>query len=75
MTAPFAQLLIKTTDPIQFKRGIDLIVEFREAIPQGFRVQTDPYFNFKIFGDILKAKKQKGETELAAIVGAVIPKM
>jgi aminopeptidase N len=75
MTAPFAQLLIKTTDPVQFKRGIDLIVEFREAIPQGFRVQTDPYFNFKIFGDILKAKKQKGETELAAIVGAVIPKM
>ena len=38
--------MIKTTDPVQFKRGIDLIVEFREAIPQGFRVQTDPYFNF-----------------------------
>jgi aminopeptidase N len=75
MTMPFAQLLIKTTDPVKFKKGIDLIVEFREAIPQGYRVQTDPYFNFKIFGDILKAKKQKGETELAEIVGAVIPKM
>ena len=75
MTMPFAQLLIKTTDPVKFKKGIDLIVEFREAIPQGFRVQTDPYFNFKIFGDILKAKKQKGETALAEIVGAVLPKM
>ena len=75
MTMPFAQLLIKTTDPVKFKKGIDLIVEFREAIPQGYRAQTDPYFNFKIFGDILKAKKQKGETELAEIVGAVIPKM
>ena len=75
MTMPFGQLLIKTTDPIQFKKGIDLIVEFREAIPQGYRVQTDPYFNFKIFGDILKAKKQKGETELAEIVSAVLPKM
>jgi aminopeptidase N len=75
MTMPFAQLLIKTKDPIKFKKGIDLIVEFREAIPQGYRVQTDPYFNFKIFGDILKAKKQKGETELAEIVGAVLPKM
>ena len=75
MTMPFAQLLIKTKDPIKFKKGIDLIVEFREAIPQGYRVQTDPYFNFKIFGDILKAKKQKGETELAEMVGAVIPKM
>jgi aminopeptidase N len=75
MTMPFAQLLIKTTDPVKFKKGIDLIVEFREAIPQGYRVQTDPYFNFKIFADILKAKKQNGENELAAIVGAVIPKM
>jgi aminopeptidase N len=75
MTAPFAQLLIKTTDPIKFKKGIDLIVEFREAIPQGYRSQTDPYFNFKILGDIIKAKKQKGETELVEIVSAVLPKM
>lgn len=75
MTMPFAQLLIKTTDPLKFKKGIDLIVEFREAIPQGYRAQTDPYFNFKIFGEILKAKKQKGETELAEMVGAVLPKM
>ena len=75
MTMPFAQLLIKTTDPIKFKKGIDLIVEFREAIPQGYRVQTDPYFNFKILGDIIKAKKQKGETELVTVVTAVLPKM
>ena len=75
MTMPFAQLLIKTTDPIKFKKGIELIVEFREAIPQGYRVQTDPYFNFKILGDIIKAKKQKGETELVAMVTAVLPKM
>jgi aminopeptidase N len=75
MTMPFAQLLIKTTDPVKFKKGIDLIVEFREAIPQSYRVQTDPYFNFKILGDIIKAKKQKGETELVAMVSAVLPKM
>jgi len=52
-----------------------LIVEFRDAIPQGYRVQSDPYFNIKIFGDILKAKKQKGETELVSIVASVLPKM
>jgi aminopeptidase N len=75
MTAPFAQLLIKTTDPVKFKKGIDLIVEFRDAIPQGYRVQSDPYFNIKIFGDILKAKKQKGETELVSIVASELPKM
>jgi len=75
MTTPFAQLLIKTTDPLKFKKGIDLIVEFRDAIPQGYRIQTDPYFNFKILGDIIKAKKQKGETELVEVVTAVLPKM
>ncbi len=75
LTAPFAQLLIKTTNPVKFKKGIDMIVEFREAIPQGYRSQSDPYFNFKILGDILKAKKQKGETELANIVSAVLPKI
>ena len=75
MTAPFAQLLIKTSDPVKFKKGIDLIVAFREAIPQGYRAQSDPYFNFKIFGDIIKAKKQKGESELVAITVAVLPKM
>ncbi len=75
MTMPFAQLLTKTSDPVKFKKGIDLIVEFREAIPQGYRAQTDPYFNFKIIGDIIKAKKQKGETELLNIASAVLPKM
>jgi aminopeptidase N len=74
MTTPFAQLLIKTTDPIKFKKGIDLIVEFRESIPQGYRAQSDPYFNFKILGDIIKAKKQKGETELVNIASAVLQK-
>jgi aminopeptidase N len=75
MTTPFAKLLIKTTDPIKFKKGIDLIIEFRDAVPQGYRAQSDPYFNFKILGDIIKAKKQKGETELVAVVSAVLPKM
>ena len=75
MTAPLGKLLQQITDPIKFKKGLDLIVAYREAIPQGFRVQTDPYFNFKILGELLKAKKQKGENELAAQVAAVLPKM
>jgi aminopeptidase N len=75
MTQPFADLLCKTTDEIKFKKGIDLIVSFRNAIPEGYRGQTDPYFNMKIFGGILKVKKQKGEEKLVKIVSAVIPKM
>lgn len=75
MTTSFAQLLNKTSDPIKFKKGIDLIVAFREAIPQGYRTQTDPYFNGKIFSAILKGKKDRGEQALVDIVTAVLPKL
>lgn len=75
MTASFAQLLVKTSDPIKFKKGIDLIVGFREAIPQGYRTQTDPYFNGKILGMILKGKKDRGEQALVDMVTEVLPKL
>lgn len=75
MTSSMAKLLIKTKDATKFKKGIDLIVAFREAIPQGYRTQTDPYFNGKILGEILKAKKQAGENELASIVATQLPQM
>ncbi len=75
MTIPFADLLIKTTNEAKFKKGIDLIVAFRDAIPEGYKGQTDPYFNVKVLGTILKAKKQKGEDSLVKIVSAVLPKM
>jgi aminopeptidase N len=75
MTTSFAQLLIKTSDPIKFKKGIDLIVAFREAIPQGYRTQTDLYFNGKILGMILKVKKDRGEQALVDMVTEVLPKL
>ena len=75
MTTPFASLLIKTSDETKFKKGIALIVAFRDAIPEGYKSQTDPYFNIKILGSILKAKKQKGENKLVEIVGSYLPKL
>ena len=75
MTPAFSQLLIKTNDEKKFKRGIDLIVAFREAIPINYHPQTDPYFNTKILGEVLKAKKQKGQQNLVDIVSANLPRM
>ena len=75
MTTSFAQLLVKTSDPIKFKKGIDLIVGFREAIPQGYKTQTDPYFNGKILGMILKGKKDRGEQAMVDMVTEVLPKL
>ena len=75
MTASFAELLIKTTDPAKFKRGINLIVAFRDAIPQGYRTQTDPYFNGKVLGSILKAKKEQGAQAFVDIITAQLPRL
>ena len=75
MTMPFAALLIKTTDEAKFKKGIDLIVAFRDAIPEGYKGQTNPYFNVKILGVILKAKQQARAENLVNIVSAVLPRM
>jgi aminopeptidase N len=73
MTQPFAALLMKTKNADKFKRGIEIIVAFRESIPAQYRTQTDPYFNAKVLGEILKVKKQNGENELVKVVTAVLP--
>ncbi len=75
LTPSFAELLAKINDPIKFKIGIDLIVAFRESIPQEYRVQSDTYFNAKILGSILKAKKQQGQQKLVDIVLEQLPKL
>ena len=75
MTVAFGQLLHKVNDPLKFKKGIDLIVNFRESINQEYRNQTDPYFNTKVLGEILKAKKAMAQQDLVEIVLAVIPRM
>jgi aminopeptidase N len=75
MTVAFGQLLQKVNNPISFKKGIDLIVKFRESIPKDYRSQSDPYFNTRVLAEILKAKKAKGQQDLVDMVTAVIPKI
>jgi aminopeptidase N len=75
MTPLFKDQLIKMKDPVRFKKGIDLIVEFRESIPAEYRSQTDPYFNGKILGEILKAKKKLGEDNLVDIITEQLPRL
>ena len=75
MTVAFGQLLHKVNNPNTFKKGIDLIVKFRESIPKEYRSQSDPYFNTRVLAEILKVKKAKGQQDLVDIVIAVIPRM
>ncbi|MBN9385438.1 MAG: M1 family metallopeptidase [Chitinophagaceae bacterium] len=71
---PYAELISKVTGTDKVKRGVDLIVKFREAIPQAYRNQTDPFINNALSGiaakktaaglqeqaDYIKSKVQKG---------------
>lgn len=75
MTTSFSELLVKTNDPSKFRKGIELIVAFRESIPSDYKNQTDSYFNVKILGNILKIKKQKGQQNLVDIVSEQLSKM
>jgi aminopeptidase N len=63
-----ANILVKVTDEAKFKRGIDLIVEFREAIPESVKNQTNPYINNMILKGIATKKAERGEQALANYV-------
>ncbi|HEX4877397.1 MAG TPA: M1 family metallopeptidase [Chitinophagaceae bacterium] len=53
---------IKNIDKVKW--GVDEIVKFREAIPEGFREQTNPFINGMILKGLL-AKKEKESKENA----------
>ncbi|HAK11191.1 MAG TPA: hypothetical protein DCO78_03745, partial [Chitinophagaceae bacterium] len=63
-TASFAQFLGKVNDAAKFKKGVDLIVGFKESIPESFRAQTNAYFN-NILNGLINAKKAAGANDLA----------
>ena len=62
---PFGEFVSKLTNPAQFRRGVDLIVAFRNAIPSQVRERTDPYINGMILGGILSKKEAAGAKEMA----------
>ena len=39
------------------KRGVDAIVKFRDAVPEGFKNQTDPYINGMILQGLITKKE------------------
>jgi aminopeptidase N len=59
---PYASLLIKVTNTDKLKKGVDLLIRFKEAIPQAYRGQTDPYFDNALKG-IAKHKQAAGLTD------------
>jgi aminopeptidase N len=64
-TGPFGQFLAKVKDTEKLKKGVDAIVEFREAIPESFRGQTDPFINGSVLKNLLTKKEEALKTNPA----------
>src|SRR5436190_420423 len=58
----------KTKNTDMFKRGIDDIVTFRDAIPEALKGQTDPYINGVLLKGLAAKKKEAGLTEQSEYV-------
>ncbi|MGL1152545.1 hypothetical protein ACSTLF_00165, partial [Vibrio parahaemolyticus] len=65
--ASFSNYLQKINTPDLFKKGVDLIVNFRDKIPDAYKAQTSPFINAML--TTLKNKKQEaGQKELSDYV-------
>ena len=67
MVDPFADFLANVKDADRFKKGVDMIVKFRNSIPQQYRSFTDQPINAALSG-LEKKKRDTGQTELADYV-------
>jgi aminopeptidase N len=70
---PFANYLKRVKNPDHFKRGVDMIVSFRDTIPKQYRQMLEPYFNGMILNGLAASKKSNGMTEQADYVKSKLP--
>jgi aminopeptidase N len=70
---PFANFLKRVQNPVNFRKGVDMIVSFRDTIPKQYRQQIDPYLNGMILNGIASSKQSKGFTEMADYVKSKLP--
>ena len=70
---PFANYLKRIKNPDYFKKGIDLIVKFRDTVGEEDQQQIAAYFNFMILSGIASSKKANGLTEQADYVRSKLP--
>lgn len=70
---PFTNYLKRVKNTENFKKGIDMIVSFRDEVPAQYRQQIDPYLNGMILNGIVMSKQSKGLTEQADYVKSKLP--
>lgn len=72
ISAP-VEFLIKVKDLELFKKGVDRLLKFRDAVPGSVRTQTDPYINNFILRGLMDKKAAAGDKEMADYVKSKIP--
>ena len=72
MLPGFANFLGRVKNTTNLKKGVDMIVKFRDTIPQQFRSNTDPYINDAL-KDIKEKKEAAGLTEQAEYIKTKLP--
>jgi aminopeptidase N len=65
---PFANFLKRVKNTENFKKGIDMIVSFRDTIPEEYGEQLTYYINSMILSGISSVKQKAGLTEQAEYV-------
>ena len=70
---PFADFLKCVKNIDNFKKGIDLIVSFRETVPEEYRQYVLPFLNGMILDGLAKARQTAGMTEQADYVKSKLP--
>ena len=72
MAQPFGNYLKRVKNTAKFMKGIDLIVQFRDNLPQQMR-QYENYINGTIFKNIAAFKQSTGMTEHADYIKSKLP--
>jgi aminopeptidase N len=70
---PFGSYLKRINNTDNFKKGIDMIVRFRDTIPEPYAQQVAAYFNGMVLNGIVAAKESTGLTEQADYVRSKMP--
>ena len=68
----FADYLNKVSDINKFKKGVDMIVDFRDEIPASARPQTDPLINTAL-KSLADKREAAGAKEMADYVKSKLP--
>ncbi len=73
LVQPFGNFVKRMKNTDHFKKGIDLLVVFRDSIPEQYRDWIEGYINETLFKDIAAAKQASGMTEQADYVNSKLP--